>query len=260
MNTFTDLSEKISRAKALEFGSVFNDSIELFKKTWLQGFLLFLFTLIVMMPLIIIMYVPMLGLIVAQQDQGYTSNEALSNFVTGISAMYVLFVMVGVLVLGTISVALNAGFYRIMRALDNNQSVTTSDFFYFIKMKYLSKIFVLMLATFGISILAALLCYLPILYVMVPLSYLTMVYAFNPELSVNEIIKLSFQLGNKKWLLSFGLIIVASLLAQLVGFLLCGIGLLFTSTFVYHPTYIIYKHIIGFNESNTIDEVAVAQE
>lgn len=260
MNTVESLLKKIEQAKELNFGSIFNDSIELFKKTWLQGFLFFLFTLIIMLPLIIMLYVPMIGLIIAQQDAGYAGDEAFSSFFAGISVVYVLFVIVGIFVLGAISVALNAGFYRIMRLLDNNQSVTTTDFFYFIKTKYLSKIFVLMLASMGITLLAALLCYLPIIYVMIPVSYFAIVFAFNPELSVGEVIKVGFKLGNKKWLLSFGLIIVASLLAQIVGFLLCGIGMLFTATFVYHPIYFIYKNVIGFNSDNPIDEIGMSSE
>ena len=95
---------------------------------------------------------------------------------------------------------------------------------------------------------------------MIPVSYFAIVFAFNPELSVGEVIKVGFKLGNKKWLLSFGLIIVASLLAQIVGFLLCGIGMLFTATFVYHPIYFIYKNVIGFNSDNPIDEIGMSSE
>lgn len=260
MNTISSLLDKIERAKELDFGTIFGESIELFKKTWLQGFLLQLFTLIVMLPLIIVLYAPFIGMIIAQQESGYGDNEVFKDFFAGMSILYVLVVIVGVFVLGTISVALNAAFYRIVKKLDYDEQVITSDFFYFIKGKYLSKIFILMLASFGIGILAAILCYLPIIYVMVPLSYFALIFAFNPELSVGEIVKASFKLGNKKWLLTFGLIIVASLLAQIVGFLLCGIGTLFTATFVYHPIYLIYKNVVGFEENDAIEEIGTASE
>ncbi|TGV02500.1 hypothetical protein [Flavivirga rizhaonensis] len=260
MNTINSLLEKIESAKALDFGTIFNESIELFKKTWLQGFLLQLFTIIIMMPVIIILYLPLIGMIIAQQESGYSDPEAFSGLFAGMSILYVLFVIVGIFVLGALTVALNAAFFRIMQKLDYNQAVTTSDFFYFVKGKYLSKIFVLMLASFGIAILAALLCYLPIFYVMIPLSYFSLIYAFNPELSVGEIVKTSFKLGHKKWLLTFGLMIVASILSQIVGFLLCGIGLLFTASFVYHPIYLIYKNSIGFNDTDPIQEIGTLSE
>ena len=42
MNTFNSLEEKIDNAKALEFSSLFDSIIELFKKVWLKGFLVVL--------------------------------------------------------------------------------------------------------------------------------------------------------------------------------------------------------------------------
>ncbi len=260
MNTISSLLEKIASAKELDFGTIFGEAIELFKKTWLQGFLLQLFTLVVMLPLIIVLYMPLIGMVIAQQESGYNDNQAFTNFFAGMSVLYVVFVIVGIFVLGTISVALNAAFYRIVKKLDYNEQVSTSDFFYFIKGKYLSKIFVLMLASFGIGILGAILCYIPLIYAIVPLSYFALFFAFNPELSVSDIVKTSFKLGNKKWLISFGLIIVASLLAQIVGFLLCGIGVLFTATFVYHPIYLVYKNVIGFEDNNAIEEIGTVSE
>lgn len=260
MNTIDTLSEKIQNAKALDFGTIFSESIELFKKTWIQGFLLQLFTFIIMLPLIIVLYVPLIGLMVAQQESGYSDPETFSGFFASMSVLYIIFVVVGIFVLGAISVALNAAFFRIMKKLDFNEAVETSDFFYFIKGKYLSKLFVLMLVSVLIAIPAALLCYIPLIYAIVPLSYFALIFAFNPEFSVGEIVTASFKLGNKKWLISFGLIILASILSQIVGFLLCFIGVLFTAAFVYHPTYLIYKHVVGFDNKPSIEEASTSTE
>ena len=106
----------------------------------------------------------------------------------------------------------------------------------------------LSLATFGISLAAMSLCFFPIIYVMVPLSLMNVIFAFNPELSVSEIIKAGFKLGNKKWLLVFGLSIVSGMLAEIVGLLMCCIGILVTISFVYIPVYFVYKESIGFDE------------
>lgn len=255
MNTINNLLEKINHAKELDFGAIFSESIELFKKTWLQGFLLQLFTIIVMLPLIIVLYAPLIGLVIAQQEGGYNDSEAFSSFFAGMSVLYVLFVIVGIFVLGAISVALNAAFYRIMKKLDYNEQVTTSDFFHFIKGKYLSKTFLIMLVTILIAIPAAMLCYVPLIYAMVPLSYFALIFAFNPELSVGDIIKASFRLGNKKWLISFGLLVVSYILTVILTFLTCGLGSLFLSPFMYHPIYLIYKKVVGFKEDNAIEEI-----
>ena len=100
---------------------------------------------------------------------------------------------------------------------------------------------------------ASLLCFLPAIYVAVPLQVAVVIRAFNPHLSIGDLYKVAFELGNKKWFLIFGLIIVATLLA-FVGFLACGIGILFTAAFVYIPIYIVYKDVIGFTE----DDEAIA--
>ena len=252
MNTIDYLQEKINNAKALDFGTIFSASIELFKKTWLQGFLLQLFTVIIMLPLIIILYIPLITMIFTQARSGNSNPEMYSDFFAGMSILYILFVIVGVFVLGAVSVALNAAFFRIMRALDEGKTVTTSDFFCFINSKHLSKTFMLTLITVLISIPSVLLCYIPLIYMIVPFSFFALIFAFNPELSVGDIVKVSFKLGHKKWLLAFGLIFVSGLLAEIVGLLLCGIGTLFTAAFVYHPVYLIYKDVIGFENADEI--------
>ncbi len=255
MHSITSIFEKINQAKALDFGIIFSQSIELFKKTWLHGFLLQVFTIIVMMPLIIVIYVPLIGIILAQSKNGYSEHNPFDAFFAGMSLMYIMFIIVAFFALAAISFVLNAGFYRIMKKLDFNEEVMTADFFYFFKAHYFNKTFMLMLATVGIAIVAALLCYVPIFYVMIPLSFFPIIFAFNPDLSAGEIINASFKLGNKKWLIAFGLMIVSSILAQIIGMLMCFVGVLFTSAFVYHPTYLIYKEVIGFNEESNAEDI-----
>ena len=83
MNTITSLLEKINTAKALDFGNILSESIELFKKTWLQGFLFQLFTMIIMLPLIIVLYIPLIGFIIAQAEGGYNDPEDFNAFFAG---------------------------------------------------------------------------------------------------------------------------------------------------------------------------------
>lgn len=254
MNTIDNILDKIKNARPLDFGTVFSDSIELFKKTWLQGFLLQLFSIIIVLPLIGVIYLPIIGMVLAQSENGYNDADAFSDFFAGMSFIYILFIIAAIFALSAIAFALKAGFFRIMNKLDFNEQVSISDFFYFFKAKYFSKTFMLMLASFGIAVLAVLLCYLPVFYVMIPLSYFTLIFAFNPDLSTKDIIKIGFKLGNKKWFLTFALMIVSGFLAEIVGLLMCGIGLLFTIAFVYHPMYLVYKNVIGFNGYDVIEE------
>ena len=116
------------------------------------------------------------------------------------------------------------------------------------------------LSSVGITVLAALLCYLPLIYVMVPIYFFVPFFGFNSDLRIGEIINASFKLGNKKWLITFGLVIVSSFLSSILGYLACGIGILFTSAFIYHPIYFIYKDVIGFDAHEALDDIGLIED
>ncbi|MEO6348996.1 MAG: hypothetical protein ABIO60_13930, partial [Aquaticitalea sp.] len=166
----------------------------------------------------------------------------------------------GVLIIGGISVALYAGFFRILKDLDHNRTTTTGQLFYFFKKVYLGKIFLLMFITIAIAIPSALLCFIPLIYVVVPMSFFMAMFAFNPELTVGEIVTLSFKLGNKKWMMTFGLLVVSYLIIMLLMIVTCGLGSLFLSPFIYHSVYFIYKEIIGFDEQTELNQIGIIQE
>ncbi|KJD32194.1 hypothetical protein PK35_12240 [Tamlana nanhaiensis] len=260
MNTENDVAKRIEQARMLDFGDIFNKSIELFKKTWVQGLLLQLFTLVVMLPLILIFYMPFINMIIEQQRNGYADPEAMDNFFNSMSVLYIAVVIVGVVILGVVTTALNAAFYRIMKKIDYNESVVTQDFFYFVKGKYLGKIFVLMLIAILIAIPSALMCYLPLFYFAVPLAFIFAIFAFNEELSVGQILSLSFKIGNKKWGITLGLLIVTYIGITLATLVTCGFGGIFVQSFLFHPVYLIYKEVVGFNEKSAIDEIGTISE
>ena len=111
----------------------------------------------------------------------------------------------------------------------------------------------------GIAVLAQSLFMIPYIYVFVPLAYFTIIFANNPELSEMEIVKASFKLGNKKWLITFGTMFVAGLLGML-GIIGCGIGILFTMSIVYLPVFFIYKEVVGFDDSSEIEQIGVRDD
>ena len=59
---FIQISQKIAESSALNFGDIFNNTFELFKKVWLQGFITILLTFVVILPFYIILYVPMIAM------------------------------------------------------------------------------------------------------------------------------------------------------------------------------------------------------
>lgn len=245
--------EKINNARELSFGDIFNESIELFKKVWLQGFVKLLLDAVMGILLMIVFQVPMFMLIgsfaVASEYVGDGSEPAMA-----LPMLILVFglMLIAIVAVGAVSMALMAGFYRICKMKDLNQA-GKDDYFYYLKKEYFRTMATLVLATVGISIPAALLCYLPLFYVMVPISFFSVFFAFNPEMSASDIISVSFKLGTKKWGISIALILVTGILASFVGTLLCGIGILFTASFGYLPVYFIYKHVIGFDDDYRVN-------
>ena len=96
----------------------------------------------------------------------------------------------------------------------------------------------------GLTLLGILACGLGIIYLMVPMSLFPAFFAFDRELTALEVVKASFALGNKNWLMIFLLILVSGLVGQL-GAILCLVGVLFTAMFSKIPIYFIHKDAVG---------------
>ncbi|WP_452221457.1 hypothetical protein [Lacinutrix salivirga] len=244
-----EIHNKIENARALDFGDVLSECIELFKKVWLQGLLTVLIIMLITVPFAMISAFVLELLGIATQNMLDTTDfsfETITAFY-GVNALY----NIPLSILSTfVQIALLGGFYRICKQKDFGESIN-DDYFYFFKQEYLTKILMLALIHTAIATVAQMLCFVPYLYVIVPLMYFTIMFAFNSEKSVEEIMKTSFLIGNKKWLISFGTLFVCGILGML-GVIGCGIGLLFTVSIVYLPCYVIYKHVVGFEENSEI--------
>ncbi len=239
--------QKIAQAPKLDFGDILSKSFHLFKKVWVEGMVHILITIAITIPVMILVYVPLVPMMI-QEGQMLSGQEfnPFTEYPAPVIIGYILLLLVLILVLQVFTYGISAHFYKVIQKADTGKPRDTGGYFVFLKGNF-SKLFILSLAALGIALLAIALCYLPILYVMVPLQLLIVFFAFNPTLSVSEIVKASFKLGNKFWLIIFGLIIISSLIAQL-GILLCFIGIFVTASFVHLPMYYVYKDAIGFDE------------
>jgi hypothetical protein len=233
--------ERIKSNADLSFGDIFSKSFDLFKKVWLQGFIILLLTFVVILPFYIILYIPMIA-------AGITDPEVIQNNDLPPMVAIAMGILSPVFAIGisTFALALNAAFLKICRQKDIGEEVS-DDYFYFFKEGRLGKVFILALYTVGLAILGLLACGVGLIYVIVPLSLIPAFLAFSNELSPLEMVKASFALGNKNWLVIFGLVLITGIVAEL-GFLLCCVGVLFTAMLSKVPTYYMYKDGVGFNE------------
>jgi len=238
--SFTNLSERIKQSPPVEFGTVFNNSVELFKKVWLQGFLTLVLTFVSILPFYLLIYLPMIAMGVSDPD--VFEQQEMPPALAGILTLIMPIFSVGVM---TVGICLNAAFLRICRKYDLNE-MGKDDYFYYFKKEYLVKALILSLIMFGLSLLGILTCGIGIIYLVVPMSLFPAFFAFDKELTALEIVKAGFALGNKNWLMIFLLVVVAGLVAQL-GVVLCLVGVFFTAMFSKIPIYFIYKDAVGIS-------------
>ncbi len=236
--------KRINESDPLDFGTIFNDAIALFKKVWLQGFITLILTFVFMLPFLILIYLPMLLAGVTDPEM-LKQEEPDAIFIIG---MFVLLPIIFVGITG-VGLAFNASFLRICKSNDIDE-VNKDDYFYFFKKKYLIKLVELSLMILGLVFCGILLCGIGTIYFAVPIALISAFLAFNENLSSIEIVKSSFQLGNKNWLVIIGLLFVMGLIAQL-GTCLCYFGVLFTAMLSKVPVYYFYKNSVGFKEKES---------
>lgn len=198
--------------------------------------LILLITFAFIIPFLFTIYIPLLVFGVANLTQLGAYDGLAPKAILFVVVAYLLFVF-AIMVL---SFGFKAEFFWMLRQKDINV-IGSDDFLFFLRKRYLLKTIKLSLIYFGITLFAALLYVFPIIYAMISLNLLTVIYAFNPEVSGSNLIKASFDLGNKKWFITFGITFIAGLTAQMVGMLLCGIVVFVTYSFTMILLYFIYK-------------------
>lgn len=253
---FEQLIHKIENAKPIDFGNVISKSFELYKTYFQQGLVHTLITMAVVIPFLIVVYWPLLpGYIDAIQHAGdpYYQPNFFENFSEVMIIGWVFIVFVLSFLVQLLAMSISGHFYLVLRKEDAGVNEAIGGYFELLKTHF-GKLLLLTLATTGIALVAALLCYLPIFYVIVPLHWVFPLFVFNPKLSVSEVIKAAFKFANKNWLVFAGLGIICSIMASL-GMILCYIGVIFTSFYIYIATYVTYRDSIGFDDEDDISQI-----
>lgn len=271
MNTVTLLQDKINNARELDFGDILSRTFELFKKTWLQGFLFVLVFMVVMIPFFIALYMPIYRSVMEQMQTGDYDPNDVSGLLQYQTDSFKYMVLGLTFVISFVSTGLVAGFYKIVKCIDLNETFSFGDLFSFFKGKYLGKIFaiaafslMLGMVNFGLEkflppVLASVISTFISIIFSVYTTLFVLFMAFNSDLESSYIFSLSFSLGSKKWLLIFGLMVIFGIIGFL-GAIACGFGILFTLSIVYLPTYLVYKDVFGFNEVSSIDQIGVRDD
>lgn len=244
--------QKIANHKGLTFENIIGDSFELFKKVFVYGVLKVVVGGILMYAIQFALMAPAFALI-GLNYQNFTNSEELGVLAV-ISMVFIYFI---ILFLSTfIHFTLSVGFYRICFQQEAGMNVTIETFFDALRKKYWLKTFVLSVLASLLLVVAFLFFVIPGIYMLIPLGFVTVIYAFNIDLSIQDIFSIAFKIGNKYWLVLF-LSCVAAFFMSMLGIFACFIGIIVTQTFIYMPFYTAYSKVIGFDMgiANEIDSI-----
>jgi hypothetical protein len=244
---YSEIQSKIENAEQLDFGKILEQSINMFKIVWLKGFLMVIILAVFVVALTFLFTA--IGL--SPEPSGFDWEFGFDFYSTYTTNIF--YSLPQSILIGTLTIGMLAGFYKIVKQVDSNE-VQKDDFFYYFNSAYMSKLFMLGIIYALIATIAQALFVIPYIYAFVPLSFFAVVFANNPDLTETEIVKLSFSLGTKKWLLTFGLLFVTGILGML-GIIACGIGLLFTISIMYLPAYFVYRDVVGFEDDSEIMKI-----
>ena len=250
--TLSEIQSKINSAKALDFGDVISQCIDLFKKFWVQGLLTIIIIAVITVPIALISQF-ILGILGVATERAIQFEDFSMEKLYGLFGINSLYNAPFTIITAFFQILILGAFYRIIKLKDVENS-TSEDYFYFFKSEYFVKALMLAVIHTGIGLISQFLCFIPYIYAVVPLMYFSVIFAFNSENSVEDIVKASFLIGNKKWLLTFGSLFVCGILGML-GVIACVIGVIFTISIAYFPSYVIYKEVVGFDGTDEIDEI-----
>ncbi len=253
----------ISNGYQLDFGTVFEQAFENYKKIAIYaGLMLLVFWILVSI-------VAAAGLI---SYIGIEHIEEFGNKMKQLSAIKVMPLDIAIplnaslLLISALTNPFMAGFLKMADCGEKGEEFHVSTMFSYYKSPYFSTIFI---SVFIIGLintgLAMLLQYAGLNFVGTVtsllisfLTFLTIPLIIFSNLNAIDAIKSSILIVSKQPLILLGLMIVAGIGAVLGIFGLC-IGIFFTISFMYSMTYVIYKNIVGTDNFSEIDEISGAQ-
>ncbi|WP_339887053.1 hypothetical protein [uncultured Flavobacterium sp.] len=253
MNNKIDL--KIQNGYTLETGSLIDESIATFKKTFLISGV----AMILLILLFAIIYGTLFAVFYGFSDftSTMTQLQTSQSSTTGLLTT----VIVTTLTSGFFA-PVTAGFIHANHLAKNNQEIGINVFFDFYKSKFFKDIFISFLIlglTTSILNAALVLINLEFLSYIVQ-SIIGLLTVFTLPLIIygnqnfeNAIIK-SVQLFFKQPILIFVALLLA-VIGMLLGIFALCIGIIFTFPYYYSMVYAIYNQAIGFEEKSVIDEI-----
>lgn len=257
---FDTIQKVSSQGYELDFGDVFNNSFEIFKKIALNAGVAFLLISIIVGSIAV--GIIGLGYGFAEFSQSMTNFNPATLSVTG-----VLIYLAAIVLITTIIAPFNAGIIKMAFLASKNEPFSVGTAFEYYKASQLKDLILsaiiisftstainLLIEFSGIPVLGGIIGYIISL-----LTVLTIPLIIFANLSAFQALNQSILLVAKKPFLIFGLIFVSAMLSVfgIIGF--C-IGIFFTLPLIYTTHYAIYESIFGKETSSELDEIGTLIE
>lgn len=257
MNKTThDRIEEIKKnGYTLNFETVFNLAFENYKKIALYGGLIIFVFFILFSIVAVGVLMAIFGAAVVLEflkPENLKPEDLSFNFLIILSA-------VSVIVTSLLS-PLTAGFIKMAYCADRDEEFHVSTMFEYYKAPYFKELFI---ATFFISILSSVLssvinyAQIPFINAIVSVTVTLFTLFMIPliifgNLKAIEAIQTSFVIVSKQPLVLLGLFIIG-VIATMVGFIGCCIGIVFTIPFMYSLYFALYSEVVGFDPETEIE-------
>lgn len=254
------LNEIKQKGYNLEFGDVFNESLEIYKKVlWIAG-LAFLILMIIMGALTAGVMTIFFG------ASNFMSNITQFGLLSMSPAYLVISLIIGILVTIAIS-PLYAGIVQVCHNAQTNKHYDFNTVFIHYKSVYLKDIAISALLISLISGVATdLVMFLGFQFTGTLITYFfqfitlfTIPFIIFGNLNAMSAIQASILIVFKKFWIIFALMLVAIIMAML-GLIAICIGILFTLPIIYTTQYAIYRNVIGVDEHDELDEIGIYKE
>ena len=241
----------------LDFGRVFEHAFKNYKKIALYGGL-------VLFVFFVIISIAIFGVVIASFGAAAVmaflqpENLKIENF----DFNSLLIVSTASIVLGALLSPLTAGLIKMAYCAEHDEEFHVSTMFEFYKAPYFKELFI---ATFLVSIvsnvISSIITYaqIPVLNFIVSVAIALFTIIMIPliifgKLKAVQAIEASVIIVSKQPLTILGLLVVC-VIAAMLGFIGCCIGIFFTLPLLYSLYYAIYNEIIGFDNENKVDVI-----
>ena len=238
----------------IDFGSVFNNAFENYKKIALNAGLAFLL-------FIILMAIVVVGLVIAFFGIG-TSSDVVSQFnIANFSWAGILIYSISMILFAALTSPFSAGLLKMARNASKNEDVSVGNAFEYYSSSYFKEIFfaTILLSTFttiftvGLELVDYKILGLVLSMIVSFMTFITIPLIVFGELKAMDAIKGSIVIVSKQFFILLGLLIVAFLFCMLGIFGFC-IGIIFTLPFLNSMTYSIYASIVNDDDNEETEE------